>query len=280
MTSIILPRFKSDSGIAYHHTGDSNGIPVVLIHGVGLRSESWYQQISGLENDYEVFAVDMPGHGESQTIDAESPGLSDFTGILAGFIKTVVARPAVIIGHSMGALLALSLAKNHPTLCLGVVAMNAIYQRSDEARVAVLARAKNLRETPQSDPTAPVKRWFDDTPSAQDKIHAALCSDWLKAANLKGYADAYTVFSEEDGLAEADLQALKLPCLFMTGELDANSSPAMSQAMSQLVNQADAVIIKGSRHMTPLTHAAEVNPALLGFLSHHFPINIDPTVEE
>jgi pimeloyl-ACP methyl ester carboxylesterase len=265
MTSIILHRSKTDRGIAYHRTGNTSGIPVVLVHGVGLRSESWYQQIDALQHDYDVFAVDMPGHGESQTIGEPNPDLSDFIECLALFVETVVRQPAVIVGHSMGALLSLSLAKARPDLCKAIVPMNAIYQRSDDAKRAVLARAKNLRTAPQSNPTAPVKRWFSDTPSAQDKVHAALCRDWLQTNDLKGYADAYTVFSEEDGLSEAALQSLQLPCLFITGELDANSSPAMTETMSRHVSHAESLIIKGSRHMTPLTHATEVNPALLSF---------------
>lgn len=271
MTSIILPRSKTDQGIAYHRSGNANGIPLLLIHGVGLRAESWYQQIDALAPDYDVYAVDMPGHGESDilSVGSDSPILADFTDCLAQFMTQTIGKPAVILGHSMGALLALSLAKSYPDLCLAIVPMNAIYRRTDEAKQAVLSRAKHLREQPQSDPTAPVKRWFSETPSTQDQSHAAMCCEWLQGANLQGYADAYTVFSEEDGLAEAELQALDLPCLFITGELDANSTPDMSDAMAQQLKQAESLVIRHSRHMTPLTHAAQVNDALLMFLNQH-----------
>ena len=267
MTSIILHRSKTPEGIAYHRSGNPEGIPVVLVHGVGLRSESWYQQIDALQVQYDVFAVDMPGHGESAKINKQSADLADFSEYIASFILNTVARPAVIVGHSMGALLALTLDKAYPDLCLGIVSMNAVYQRSDEARQAVQIRAASLRKAPQADPTAPVKRWFSDTPSAQDEIHAAMCAEWLLAADLEGYAAAYTVFSQENGPATTDLQALTMPCLFITGALDANSTPAMSRAMAACVSRSDVVIINDSRHMTPLTHATAVNQALLGFLN-------------
>lgn len=240
---------------------------MVLVHGVGLRSESWYQQIDALQAKYDVFAMDMLGHGESTLINKNSPELADFIEQLATFIDNTVGRPAVIVGHSMGALLALTLAKTHPQLCLGIVAMNAVYQRSDAAREAVQTRAASLRKAPQTDSTAPVKRWFSDTPSAQDEIHATLCSEWLLAADRVGYAAAYTVFAQEDGLTSKDLQDLPLPCLFITGALDANSTPAMSEAMAACVSRSELVIINDSRHMTPLTHAVAVNQALLGFLN-------------
>lgn len=266
MMSITLPRSETSEGLAYHRSGNPEGVPVVLVHGVGLRSECWYQQIDALQAHYDVFAMDMPGHGESVLINKEPAGLADFVEHLASFIENTVGRPAVIIGHSMGALLALTLANTHPQLCLGVVAMNAVYQRSDEAREAVQNRAASLRAAPQTDPTAPVKRWFSDTPSAQDKYHAALCAEWLLAADIAGYAAAYTVFAQEDGPATESLQTLTMPCLFLTGALDANSTPAMSAAMAACVRHAEVVIINDSRHMTPLTHATAVNQALLGFL--------------
>lgn len=266
MTSITLPRSNTPDGIAYHRCGNAAGMPVVLVHGVGLRSESWYQQINALQPHCDVFAMDMPGHGESTRITKESATLADFIQKLAHFIEHIVGRPAVIIGHSMGALLALTLAKFHPSLCRGIVSMNAVYQRSDQAREAVQNRAASLRETPQADPTAPVKRWFNDNPSAQDKHHAALCCEWLLAADLVGYATAYTVFSQEDGPATEDLQILDTPCLFITGDLDGNSTPAMSNAMAACVADASVLVVNDSRHMTPLTHADAVNPALLDFI--------------
>ena len=267
MTSITLPRSKSSSGIAYHVTGNPEGLPVVLIHGVGLRAESWYQQIAALATDYAVYAVDMPGHGDSKRLTMTQPTLSDFTAPIAALLATVINRPAVIIGHSMGALLALNLASNYPEWCAGIVPMNAVYQRNATAQAAVQQRAASLRGNEPTDPTAPIQRWFSDPSTSQDAYHADLCAQWLLAADRAGYAAAYTVFAEEDGLATTALQALKLPCLFMTGALDPNSTSAMTEAMAATVPGARSTVIADSRHMTPLTHAFAVNRALSEFLS-------------
>ncbi len=264
MTSKILQRSKSANGIAYSQSGE--GVPVVFIHGVGLRSESWYQQVDALKVDYSVFTVDMPGHGESDLFDNEHPTLGDFTEKLAKFIIDVVKQPAVIVGHSMGALLSLSLAKEYPELCRAIVPLNAIYKRSDEAKTAVRERASQLNKLSHADACAPISRWFGDSPSEQDMLHAQLCRDWLLTANLDGYAAAYRVFAEEDGPSTTTLSNLTMPVLYITGELDLNSNVAMTQEMAKFSPKAEAVIIKGSRHMTPLTHAKEVNEALLEFL--------------
>ena len=264
MTSITLPRFKSADGLAYSQSGE--GVPVVFIHGVGLRSESWYQQVAALKDDYSVFTLDMPGHGESDLLDKDQPTLIDFTEKVAKFIIDVVQQPAVIIGHSMGALLSLSLAKEYPELCLAIVPMNAIYKRSEDAKQAVLKRASNLKQLSHADACAPISRWFGEPRSPQDEFHAQLCRSWLLQANLEGYAAAYRIFAEEDGPATTAISDFEMPVLYLTGELDMNSNVSMTQAMAKVTPNAESVIIKQSRHMTPLTHAVEVNAALMSFL--------------
>ena len=264
MTSKTLQRFRSTDGLAYSQSGE--GVPIVLIHGVGLCSESWYQQIAALKDSYSVFTVDMPGHGESDLLDQTSPTLYDFTEKVAKFIIDVVKQPAVIVGHSMGALLSLSLAKEYPELCLAIVPMNAIYKRSEDAKQAVRNRASSLNQLSHADACAPISRWFGDSLSVQDELHAQLCRDWLSQANLKGYAAAYKIFSEEDGPATSSISNLTMPVLYVTGELDLNSNGSMTKTMASITPNAEYLIVEKSRHMTPLTHASQVNAALTNFL--------------
>ena len=266
MTSITPLRYKSPYGIAYSKVG--SGLPVILIHGVGLRSESWYQQIDALKHKYTVFALDMPGHGDSDLMDEEVPKLYDFTEKIAKFIIDEVKQPAVIIGHSMGGLIALSLAKEYPELCLAVVPMNTIYKRSEVAKRAVHLRAEKLAKTvniTNENLCAPIPRWFSEVPSKDEEHYAQLCRQWLMSANVDGYAAAYKIFAFEDGLSTFSLSKLAMPVLFLTGELDMNSSISMTTAMAKITPAAESLIVKDSRHMTPLTHAKEVNAVLLDF---------------
>ncbi|MBT2320826.1 hypothetical protein J7E62_00455 [Variovorax paradoxus] len=57
-----------------------------------------------------------------------------------------------------------------------------------------------------------------------------------------------------------------MPTLFMTGELDLNSSPSMSAAMAGLVPGAQCQVIPDARHMMTVTHPGPVNDALHRFL--------------
>ena len=102
MTSKILQRYKAANGIAYSKSG--SGEPIVLIHGVGLRAEAWLQQISELTKTNTVYAIDMPGHGESELLANDKANLVDYVDTIADWVKAVIKAPVIIFGHSMGSI--------------------------------------------------------------------------------------------------------------------------------------------------------------------------------
>lgn len=250
------PRSKT-GGLATIRAGQ-NGPLVVLIHGVGLRAEAWLAQIDALAPDHRVIAVDMPGHGDSDAL-AGVPDLADYSDAIAALLD----EPTVVIGHSMGAMIALDLATRHTDKLRGLVAMNAVFERSPQAARAVQARADELASNGTPDPTGPLSRWFGDTESAEKTA----CRDWLTTGNPAGYKAAYRVFAHHDGPSRAALQEMLLPALFLTAQNDPNSTPDMSRAMAALPPNGRAHIVAGAAHMLLMTHPAEVNTALRGFLA-------------
>ena len=257
-----LPRSKTSRGIAFHQIGA--GLPVVLIHGVGLRADCWFQQMDVLSSDYQVFALDMPGHGLSRAISSSQPTLNDFIDEVHHAFAEVVAQPAVIVGHSMGALIAIEYASRYPENCLGVIALNAVYQRTQAAKLAVKERAQQLRAG-SAHTGDTINRWFESTdPERADVV--TLCESWLSIADAQGYATAYGVFAESDGPGASSLQALSMPALFVTGSDDANSSVQMSRKMASLAPYGKIEIIDQSKHMMLLTHPSPLNTIMLDFI--------------
>ncbi|MGI9335855.1 MAG: alpha/beta fold hydrolase [Gammaproteobacteria bacterium] len=261
MSSTTLLRSRAANGIAYHRTG--GGSPVVLIHGVGLRSESWLPQIDALAIRYSVNAADMPGHGESSAMELSAPTIGQYADRMAAFIEATVGEPAILIGHSMGALIVLDIAARFPTLCRGVAAITAVYRRSQAATQAIQERARAIRLSDDDDlATSPVTRWFGASPTGEEARLAALCIQWLTEGDRDGYATAYGVFANQDGLSDAALASIDVPALFLTADGDPNSTPEMSRAMAQIAPRGEALVIEGARHMVQLTHPEEINAAL------------------
>ncbi|MEL6887488.1 MAG: alpha/beta hydrolase [Pseudomonadota bacterium] len=229
----------------------------MLLHGVGLRAEAWGAQIDDLSEDCAVEAFDMPGHGAAARLEG-SVDLATYTDRLADTLDAGV----VVVGHSMGAMIALDLAVRYPGLVHGVVAMNAIYQRAPEAALAVKRRAAQLDGTLAADPRGAIARWFGDSETPE----ARACRTWLQLVDPGAYRDAYTVFAHEDGPDPSDLRQMQMPALFLTGADDPNSTPAMSRAMARAAPDARAEIVEGAAHMLPMTHAAAVNDILRAFI--------------
>ena len=233
---------------------DHHGVPViragagpriVLLHGVGLRAEAWAPVIDRLATRYSVLAPDMPGHGQH----APQPGLGAITDY-AALLGAVLDGPGVVVGHSMGAMIATALAALHADKVLALGALNAVFERTAAAKAAVRARAGALDGTTLPDPEPTLDRWF----GADQSPERAACAAWLRAVDPEGYRAAYTVFAQDDGPHRDTLSALRVPALSMTGADEPNSTPAMSQAMAGLAPSGYARVVEGAAHMLPMTH--------------------------
>ena len=111
-----------DIEVAYLQVGRPGGRRLVLLHGMAETSEScWSHQLEGLEDVYECYAVDLRGHGQTTLGEADGT-LEQLGGDLLGFLETV-AGPAVVVGFSMGATIALWASAQEATLIQHVVGM-------------------------------------------------------------------------------------------------------------------------------------------------------------
>lgn len=254
MISTTLPRSER-AGLPVIEAGHAH--PILLLHGVGLCAEVWGPQIQTLSTTYHVLAPDMPGHGQTP-LDGACETLRDYVDAVRPLLNAL-GEPALVVGHSMGAMIALELAATMPARVCGVAALNAIYRRSDAAKVAVRARADGLDGQSIPDPTPTLARWF----GADASPERAACDHWLRAVDPMGYKRAYTVFAQSDGPSRSTLSVIPCPALFATGAAEPNSTPAMSRAMADLAPRGRAEIIADAAHMMPLTHAPDVNRLLL-----------------
>jgi pimeloyl-ACP methyl ester carboxylesterase len=100
--------------------GPNNGLPLVLVPGQGLSLESYQRVLVPLSREFQVFAVDVRGHGKSSwtTGKYNYPFMGrDFKALL----QQVIKRPAIVSGNSSGGIIALWLASNVPVMVSGIV---------------------------------------------------------------------------------------------------------------------------------------------------------------
>ena len=102
----INRKFSAD-GTTYTVSGELPST-LVFIHGVGMNAEVWQSQFNYFSKAYTVIAYDFLGHGDSPMPD-ENPTLDDYVGQLSRFCKELRLESFSLVGHSMGALIALPL---------------------------------------------------------------------------------------------------------------------------------------------------------------------------
>ena len=109
---------RNGASIAYDEAGA--GAPAfVFLHGWVCNRTFWRPQFEDLSRDHRCIAVDLRGCGEST-----GPGPYDPVAAaddVAALIEHLGAAPAVIVGHSLGGIVALLLNERHPGLVLGAV---------------------------------------------------------------------------------------------------------------------------------------------------------------
>jgi len=101
-----------------------SGAPVLLIHGLGGSLETWGFNIIQLSKHFQVYALDLPGHGLSQMIE----NCYTFTcgmDVVVKILKSLGLKQTAIIGHSMGGIICLGAALRLPRVINKLVLVDA-----------------------------------------------------------------------------------------------------------------------------------------------------------
>lgn len=99
------------------------GPALVLLHGIGSNSGSWLYQLESPDGR-RVVAWDAPGYGTSAPLAAAAPSAADYACALAALLDALKIDRLVLVGHSLGALMAAAFAALHPQRLHGLVLLN------------------------------------------------------------------------------------------------------------------------------------------------------------
>ena len=106
-------RYIEVAGIGTHYVVAGQGPPVVLVHGLGSSAATWQRTIEPLAERHTVYALDMPGHGDSEKPEVQY-SLEAGIAYLSDFLDALDVPRAALVGNSMGGLLSLGMALERP----------------------------------------------------------------------------------------------------------------------------------------------------------------------
>ncbi len=94
--------------------------PLVLLHGIGSRGESWWPVIDALADHFHLYQIDLRGHGASGKPE-HGYAVEVFAEDLQGVLEALELERPAIMGHSLGGLVTLFWASQHPTAAAALV---------------------------------------------------------------------------------------------------------------------------------------------------------------
>lgn len=102
-----------------HHTPCGAGPVLLLLHGVTRCGADWEPLLPALAENWQVFALDQRGHGESPRADRYF--VIDYVADAVRFVREEIGEPIILFGHSLGAMVASAVAAELPDRVRGII---------------------------------------------------------------------------------------------------------------------------------------------------------------
>ena len=235
-------------GFAYTgaHAIDTKKRTIVFVHGAGL-DHSWF----GLQSRYfayhgcNVLALDFPGHGRS-----EGPPLASVEAMaqwVLDFMQSLKIEKAAVVGHSMGALVALECAARHPERVEGIALLGVTYpmkvseafleaaRRNEQAAFDMETIWGHAPQVPLGGNPNPGMWMYGDTLARLARLAPGVLYSDLRACN--------------DYAAGLDSAArVRCPALLILGRRDVMTPARTAKALQETIPNAKSVIIEPSGH--------------------------------
>jgi non-heme chloroperoxidase len=249
--------------LQYSVAGRKDAPPILFIHGVTDSSHSWSTVMPLLSDQYRVYAPTLRGHGDSDK-PAGSYSIPVFADDMIAFMDKLGIEQAVVVGHSLGSLVASQLASVYPQ------------------RVSKLVL---IGTTPTMVGNEVINYLWDEVvglPDFQDPISEDFIRDWQTGPNPVDSAFFETVVSETAkvparvwkaafrGLMTDNhsrfLSDIQAPTLLIRGSADAIMSAADQQAMISSLNNATLHVYPDAGHNTHWEQPYDVASDIRSFI--------------
>lgn len=230
--------------------------PIVAIHGVGGLGRYWGNQLVGLSRQVRFVAFDLPGHGRSS--GATHTTIAEGAQRVEALMDVLKLEQAVLLGHSMGGAIALSMALQQPERVRGLVLVGTGARL--RVQPAILdgmyadwnATARRITEWSYAPGTSPLV--LDPaTADLRDVDPQVVHSDYAAC-------NAFDMTSE--------IGTIEAPALVIVGEHDRMTPPAYAEHLARGLANATLETIPNAGHMAMLEQPQAVNAAVGSFVAN------------
>lgn len=255
------------------------GTPVVFIHGWGVNSAVWQPMVQQLEQKLEITTIDLPGFGLNLNNTVSPYSLTQIVDLIQESIK----QPSIIIGWSLGGLVATDLALRYSNKVLGLVTV--------ASSPCFLSKNESI-----SNVSNELNSWPGIEPDVLKMFHQQLAQNTKKT--IDGFLKIQAMGSQnvrqdikvirdlvmqyelphektlDESLAlletvdlRSQLNDINLPTLRLYGRLDSLVPKASIDLISALMPKSDVHVFDKASHAPFISHPQEFNDILLNWMN-------------
>lgn len=249
--------------IFYEVVGE--GLPIVLVHGLGGTSNVWNAQRAALSKYFRVVTLDLPGSGRSDGSQPEY-SMDGWAEDLTGLADAARLDKFVLVGHSMTTVLAQRFAARHGDRLTALVLAGPITELPPAAKEVFNKRIEAVQkdgmigvaDTVLSGALSAATREANST-------LAGLYRDMLLSNDPTCYIGHCRALMA--GSAKDDQPRIKCPTLVLVGDQDPVTPLASARQVAAAIRGSRLRIIPGTAHMTMLERPESFNTALVEFIA-------------
>jgi magnesium chelatase accessory protein len=267
-------QFVSAAGIKWHVQTMGDGPVLLFLHGTGAATHSWAGLMPLLARHYKVVAMDLPGHGFTDTPNGYGLSLPGMARLISALISKLDIQPVAIIGHSAGAAIGAELILTGAIGAQHLIALNGAFKPFDGLAAHVFPVVAKLIALNPITILALASRGGDKT-----RVRQLLAGTGSKLSDdmIDFYARLFGVAGHVNGvmgmMARWELGKLvpRLPKLeakmtLIVGTGDKTIPPDVSRDVASMVKGAHIVALEGLGHLAheevPELVAAAIEKAL------------------
>ena len=246
--------------VHYYALGPASGPPVVLVHGLGGRSEDWRNLAPYLVRaGYRVYLPDLVGYGQSERPMGFSYSIPDEARFVVAFFDALGLERADLGGWSMGGWIVQRVALDHPGRVRKLMLFDSAGLMAKPRWDTALFTPKSASELAELDvllmPHPPAVPDF----IARDVLRVSAQNAWIIHRALASMLAGHDV---TDNL----LPQLRMPVLLVWGESDQIMPLSQGETMHRLIPQSQLAVIPGCGHLAPSMCATQIGPKVVAFL--------------
>lgn len=218
-------QFMSHKGgrLAYRETGA--GQALFLLHGMNGSSQSWAYLFRALGTSFRVVAWDAPGFGAS---DVFGDSIEDYVEAAKALLKALKFSDAILVGHSMGGVVAAQLAADRDTSAAGLVLSSTHLGFGRPKGEPLMARYGTRVDRIRSEGVNAaygLERARRSTPEGTSQTVIRFLAEIAASARIEGIRDGGRMCQETDNTRIS--HDVNVPVLILSGGKDTVISPEM-----------------------------------------------------